>query len=378
MTEKLPPCKYVDSDAAWRACLDELRTVDQFAIDLESNGLFAYRERICLIQISTRQTDYIIDPLAGLDFEPLGRMIADPRVENVLHASEYDLILMKREHDWDIHNLFDTMWAARVIGHEKIGLASVLGAMYGMEIDKKYQRANWCERPLNRDQLTYAQTDTHYLLRLRDDLEDELASMGRYDEFIEILEEQSRVRLPDVAFTVDSFWSIQGASDLQGHERAVLRELNILRDQIARDRDRPAFKVFGNRTLIELATRKPTKMGQLHGITGLRGRTITRYGGQLLNAIERGRAAPAPKRPKRGKRPPEIVSARYDALYNWRKLRARERGVASDVVMTRETMWDIAHAGPTSAETLADVASFGEVRRGLYGKEVLALLSTVT
>ena len=377
MSDQLPPYTYVATEPVWTDCIEHLRNFDQFSIDLESNGLFAYRERICLIQISTRERDFIIDPLVGLDLTPLGELIMNPRIEKVLHASEYDLILMKREHDWDIKNLFDTMWAARVIGHEKIGLASVLGALYGMEIDKKYQRTNWCERPLSDEQLAYAQTDTHFLLQLRDDLEDDAASMGRYDELMEILEEQSHVRLPDTDFTEESFWGIQGVRDLGDRGRAILRELNILRDQIARERDRPAFKVFGNRTLIELAERKPKNMGQLNKITGLRGRTLNRYGAQLLAAIDKGRSAPKPKAKKRSERVPEIVAIRYDRLHEWRKNRARERNVASDVVMTRETMWDIAHAGPDSAETLAQIASFGEVRRAIYGEDVLSVLSKI-
>ncbi len=374
MTERLPEYQYIETDSTWAACVAELQQVQQFAIDLESNGLFAYREQICLIQISTRDTDYIVDPLSDIDLSPLGDLIANPKIEKILHASEYDLILMKREHDWEIANLFDTMWAARVIGYEKIGLASMLNALYDMQIDKKFQRANWCERPLSDGQLAYAQTDTHYLFQLRDDLEDKLASLGRYDEAIEIFEEQSRVRLPDTDFSAESFWNIQGISDLTPRKKAILRELNILRDKIARSRNRPAFKVFGNRTLIDLASRSPKRIGQLNDISGLRGRNVSRYGQRILDAIERGRKAELPKKP-RNKRQPEAVSQRYDALHNWRKERARQRGVASDVVMTRETMWDLAEANPDSAETLAQVETFGAVRRKLYGTEVLSLLS---
>lgn len=374
MIERLPEYHYVDSAESWSSCLAELRQVQQLAIDLESNGLFAYREQICLIQISTRETDYIIDPLSKIDISPLGDLITDPNIEKVLHASEYDLILMMREHGWQMANLFDTMWAARIIGYEKIGLASMLNALYGMEIDKKFQRADWCKRPLSEGQLAYAQTDTHFLFQLRDDLEEELANLGRYDEAIEIFEEQSNVRLPDTAFSAESFWSIQGVSDLTPRKKAIVRELHILRDKLAKQRNRPAFKVLSNSTLVDLAIRTPRRMSQLNDISGLRGRNISRYGQRILEAIERGKTADIPKR-TRNKRHPEAVSQRYDALHTWRKERARKRGVASDVVMTRETMWDIAKANPNSAETLAQIDSFGPVRRKIYGEEVLSLLN---
>ena len=154
-----------------------------------------------------------------------------------------------------------------------------------------------------------------------------------------------------------------------------MRELNIFRNDIARERNRPAFKVFGNRTLIELAERMPHKQNQLYGINGLRGRNVNRYSQQILDAVERGRNAPAPKRPKRGERPPDDVANRYEKLHNWRKVKARQRDVASDVIMTRETIWDIAWADPDSAETLAQVTSFGPVRRTLYGAEILTILN---
>lgn len=374
MSDTLPPYIFVDSEAIWHDCIAELQQVQQFAIDLESNGLFAYRESICLIQISTHAHDYIIDPLSDIDLAPLGVLITDPKIEKILHASEYDLILMKREHDWELQNLFDTMWAARVIGYEKIGLASMLDALYGMKIDKKFQRANWCERPLSEGQLRYAQTDTHYLFQLRDDLEDKLAELGRYDELIEIFEEQSKVRLPDVAFSAEAFWQIQGVRDLAPRAQAILRELNITRNEIAKQRNRPPFKVFGNRTLLELAERAPQKMPQLTPISGLRQHNINRYGRRILTAIQKGEKAPLPKKPARVKRHPEAVASRYESLHKWRKEFARQRGVASDVILTRETMWDIAKANPRSAADLPAITAFGPVRRKLYGTEVLNIL----
>ncbi|HFC13013.1 MAG TPA: ribonuclease D [Anaerolineae bacterium] len=374
MPDTLPPCIFVDSVAAWNTCLEELQQVQQFAIDLESNGLFAYRERICLIQISTHAHDYIIDPLSEIDLAPLVTLIENPKIEKILHASEYDLILMKREHDWDMHNLFDTMWAARLIGYEKIGLASMLNALYGMKIDKKFQRANWCERPLSKGQLDYAQTDTHYLFQLRDDLEDMLAGMGRYDELIEIFEEQAKVRLPDVDFSAEAFWQIQGMRDLTPRGRAILRELNIMRNEIAKRRNRPPFKVFGNHTLLEIADIAPQRMQQLTPITGLRQHNISRYGRRILAAVQKGKKAPIPKKPARIKQHSDAVSARYETLHKWRKAYARQRGVASDVILTRETMWDIAIANPRSAADLSAITSFGPVRRKLYGAEVLSVL----
>ena len=116
------------------------------AVDTESNSLFAYQERVCLIQFSTPQEDFLVDPLALDDLSPLERLFADPQIEKIFHAAEYDLITLKRDFKFDFENLFDTMVAARILGWEEIGLGSILKAEFDVELNKRYQRANWGRR----------------------------------------------------------------------------------------------------------------------------------------------------------------------------------------------------------------------------------------
>ncbi len=369
----LKPYIYVDTTERWYDCLDELYSVPQFAIDLESNGLHAYRESICLIQISTRTQDYIIDPQADLEWGPLGQLIEDAAVEKVLHASEYDLILMNKAHGWNLYNLFDTMWAVRILGIEKIGLANVLEMYYDLEISKKHQRANWSERPLSSSQLAYAQTDTHYLLQLRDDLTVELEAAGRLEEAAETFTEQARVRIPNTDFDPENFWSINGVKDLSSRGQAILRELNIFRDHEARRKDKPPFKIMGNRSLLALADYQPRHINQLTGIPGMSDRQARRYSGGILNAIARGSRADIPKRPPRV-RPPEQITKRYELLQKWRKERAIQRGVASDVVVPKDILWDIAKENPQTWQALEQISSLGPWRRGNYGEEILDVL----
>ena len=178
----LPPYRFIAAEDTWQTCLDDLRKQSRIAIDLESNSLYSYREEVCLIQMSTQDIDYIVDPIAGLDLFDLGQIIHDPMVEKVFHAAEYDCILLKSQYGWKLENLFDTMWAARILGYERYSLANMLEEAYGVKLNKKYQKANWCRRPLSEAQLKYAQMDTHYLLRLRNDLSQELEQHGRLEE----------------------------------------------------------------------------------------------------------------------------------------------------------------------------------------------------
>ncbi|MGB1253976.1 MAG: ribonuclease D [Candidatus Promineifilaceae bacterium] len=300
-------------------------------------------------------------------------LIEDPNVEKVLHASEYDLILMRRKHGWHLNNMFDTMWAARILGYTRIGLASMLGELYGLKLDKKYQRANWCQRPLTRDQLDYAQTDTHFLLRMRDDLEQMLREHEKIEEATETFGEQTNIKMPDVDFSADSFWSINGIRSLSPRQKALLRDLNIYRNDEARRRDRPAFKVFSDKTLLEIAAGRPRSLHALRHISGLTDRVIRRYGRHILQIVHRSSRSPIPTPPVRT-RPPEDIADRYEHLHQWRKEHARERGVASDVVISREALWAIARANPHTMDELSELSQLGVWRCRTYGQHILDVL----
>ncbi|MGB7338662.1 MAG: ribonuclease D, partial [Phototrophicaceae bacterium] len=183
---KLPPATYVDTPQALQQMLDTIAGSAEIAVDTESNNMYAYRGQVCLIQLSNRDHDYIIDPLAIDDLQPLAPLFADETIEKIFHAAEYDLLCLKRDFDFDIYNLFDTMAAARLVGAKKFGLGDLLNSYFEIEVDKSHQRDDWGKRPLPKDSLTYAQMDTHYLHELRDNLKASLEKMGRIAEAQEV------------------------------------------------------------------------------------------------------------------------------------------------------------------------------------------------
>ena len=131
----LAPFKFVKNQDEWHSCLNSLQKQPRVAIDLEANSLYAYQEQICLIQITIPDQDFIVDPLSDLDLSELGGLISNPRLEKIFHAAEYDLILFKRQFGWHLQNLFDTMWAARILGYSRCGLANLLNSSYGVTLN---------------------------------------------------------------------------------------------------------------------------------------------------------------------------------------------------------------------------------------------------
>jgi ribonuclease D len=370
----LSPARYIRRTGDLRRLMDRLRGEPLVAIDTESNSLYAYYERVCLVQLSTRERDYLIDPLALDDISPMAALLADPAIEIVFHAAEYDVITLKRDFGFAFASIFDTMLAARTCGWNKLGLGNMLEEQFGVHVDKKYQRADWSRRPLPPEQLLYAQMDTHYLPALRDRLMGELARLGHLEEARESFKALASLPPAQHTFDPEGYWRIHDARDLSRNQMAVVRELYLLRDEIARQWDWPPFKVFGDGALVNLAVLSPRHVQDLHAAKGLNGRLIQREGERIVQAVARGLRAKPPRPPQQPRGPNPDVLLRYDALHEWRKQRAAERGVESDVIIPRETLWALARRVPTRVEDLEQIPGLGPWRRAEYGAELIDVL----
>ena len=371
---KLTPATYIDTAAALRALAPQLAQQPFLSIDTESNSLYAYREQVCLFQISTRTADYIIDPLAIDDMEPLGALLADERIEKILHAAEYDIMGIKRDFGFAINNIFDTMLAARICGHRQVGLNSMLKQYAGIELDKKHQRDNWGKRPLPAVNLQYAQMDTHFLGMLRNDLYDELAQQGRLAEARDLFEELRYIEPPDTSFDPDGYWHIGKPKGLNRQQMAILREVYLWREAVAERRDVPPFKVITNDTMVAIARRAPANRDELAEIRGLSTALLRRYGDALLKLIDEGSRAKLPSPPRRPQPAPPKIMERFSALREWRKMRAEARGVESDVIISKTAMWALATEAPRSLDDLESIPGIGPWRLSAYGSELLAVL----
>lgn len=373
---ELPPFIYIENESEWQRCLETLSTASQLAIDLESNSMYVYREEICLIQISTPEQDYIIDPLAEIDLSPLGNLLADRAIEKIFHAVEYDLILMRRQFNWTLNNLFDTMWAARILGYDRVGLANMLNDLFDIELDKRFQRADWGKRPLSAEQLTYAQRDTHYLFRLREKLGQELAAGNHQAEAAEIFEMQTQIDPPDDQFDPNRFWSLNGVSDLSRQEKSIAHALYLYRHEIAKSLNRPLYKIIGDKVLLRMAWEQPRSVQDLYQMKGLGNWLVRRYGREIISVMNKARRSDPPRRPRQPRRPAQAILDRYETLHQWRKERARARGVESDVVMSKEALWHLARENPaTLNELTAHEAVIGHWRTQTYGPEIVRLLN---
>lgn len=370
-----PPI-WVATPNALAAMVQRLHQQPVIAVDTESDSMHAYFEKVCLIQFSVPGADYLLDPLVLPDLSTLSPILADPAVEKVFHAAEYDVMVLKRDHSFQFANLFDTMVASRVLGWPRHGLGGILAEYFGVAQDKRMQRNNWARRPLSTGEMEYARLDTHYLLPLRQILLTELQEAGLLAEAREMFAEATVAVWQGGKFDPNGFWRIRGAHDLDPVGLAVLRELYLFRDREARRRDRPPFKIMSSVTLLRLAKARPQAMGALNHIKGMTPYLVRRYGRDVLQAIARGCRAKPPSPPRRANHrwPAPQVTARYEALRAWRKDRAALRNVDPDVIVSNAALMALARHRPGTLKDLEKTDILGPVKRGEYGPEILKVL----
>ena len=321
------PARLITDSKALKDVIERLRGEPVVGLDTESNGFHRYPERVCLVQLASRDENYLVDPLAVADMSPLGLLLTDRRVRKVLHSADYDLRCLDREWSFRFENLYDTSIAAHFAGLDRLGLAASAERFLGVTLnkDKRLQRADWSLRPLSKAALEYAAADTAYLLPLRDAIEKSLASLGRSEWALEESRRMEQIRYvapepPEVAYL-----SMKGSKALDGRGLAVLRRLVMARDQEARRLDRPPFRVLGNQTLLHLAADPGADLTQT---PGLGAPALRRMGNRIRKAIQEGLADEPVKRPPRPHpampRPTADDDARLSKLRAWRNERAAE------------------------------------------------------
>jgi len=262
---------YVQDAASAAPLADELRHLDRIALDCEAAGFHRYSDRLCLVQLTPPGQTYIVDPLAFDPSELLRSALEDPDVVVLMHGADFDLRLLARDLDIRLRGLFDTQVAAALLGAKQLGLAALLEGRLGIKVSKKYQRADWAQRPLIDGMLDYAAGDTRHLAPLADLLAEDLANAGReawVEEECDALEDSAFASTDAFEEPKDPVLRVKGARDMTPRHVTALREALDWRDRIAKRRDRAPFRVVGDPPLLDAVARFPRSTGELADIKG--------------------------------------------------------------------------------------------------------------
>jgi ribonuclease D len=344
-------------------------------VDLEADSMYHYFEKVCLIQIATESVSYVMDPLALRDLSALHPVFSNPRIRKVFHGADYDIRSLYRDFRIEVENLFDTQLACRFLGLRETSLEAVLRSRFQVELNKKYQRADWSQRPLSPEMVEYAAMDGRYLIPLARMLEKELEEKDRLSWVEEecLLMSKVRFSLPSHA---PRCLKVKGAFLLDPGSLAVLEALLEFREAQAQKSDLPPFKVLRNESLLELAVRKPSRLEELETGKILSRKQIDRYGTSLLREIHRTMAIPdedLPVYPREAR--PDLSSPlrqRVKPLKTWRDMRARNLGIEPGILLNNALINDLASRTPGSVEEMEKIPGLKKWQQSHFGREILA------
>lgn len=268
------PATLVDDEEGLDEMIKELKNAKEIAIDLEHHDLHTYVGIACLMQISTRDKDWIVDTLKPWrrKLERLNEVFADPKIVKVLHGSHSDMIWLQRDFGIYVVGLFDTYHASRALNYPSGGLAYLLQTFANFSANKKYQRADWRVRPLPQKLVEYAQADTHFLLFIYDSMRNELISKSNPDNdllasVLQASKEEAlqRYEHPFYDFELGSGTSgwykllLRPGCNFNKEQFSVFRALHKWRDTVARERDESTAFLMPVTKLMAIAQLMPTK-----------------------------------------------------------------------------------------------------------------------
>lgn len=356
----------------------ELETATVAGVDLEADSMHHFEEKICLIQIYYNHKNVLIDPLALDDLDALKPFLADPKIPKIFHGADYDVRSLYRDFDIEINNLFDTEIASRFLGYNESGLGTALQREFNLTVDKRFQKKDWSIRPLPKDMLDYAASDTLFLVQLARLLRARLKELGR----LEWVEEESllisRVRPPE-----DNddplFLNFKGAGRLKDGALTVLEALLHLRQHYAKKKDRAPFMIMGNKALLELATLQPQSLDELKNSKLLSPRQLEMYAKEIIKTIKQVKTLPRDQWLRypytRQKRMTDAELEMAEKLKAMRDVKAHALGLAESLLLTKAQMNLLAQTKPRTLTELAQTETIRRWQVDYMGSDIIQVIA---
>ena len=365
----------VTTPQALSQLLAHLRDAGSFAYDSEFIGELTYIPKLCLLQVATTQKVALIDPLVGLDLIPFWELVADEGVEKITHAGEQDVEPVVRHLRREAKNLFDTQIACGFIGMAyPVALSKLVAELIGAKLGKGLTFSHWDQRPLSAAQLRYAADDVRYLPALRAMIGARLDETGHADWARQEFDAMCDARLyqfnPETAYL-----RVRGATSLSAQGLAVLRELVIWRDAVARAHDVPPRAFLKDEILIDLSRSPVKSLEKLDRVRGLPRPVEHAHGREIVEATLRGLATPPGKFPfARPVEPTPTERFRADALWAIAQCICAGNGIDAALATSRQEIGDF-HRLVSAGKSLERLSLMTGWRRGALGEPLLDLLT---
>ncbi len=368
---------YISDNTALKEAVNTLTRTEAIAVDLEADSMYHYQEKVCLIQMAQNGRVWVIDPLTVDNMTPLATVFSDGSIEKIFHGADYDIRSLYRDFRIELSNLFDTELASRFLGISQTGLGNVLTSRFNIHVEKKYQKKDWSKRPLPPDMIAYAAGDVVYLHALADLLKAELADAGRDQWVREECQRLTRVRPAEVNHD-PLFWRFSGAGRLDRRSLAVLEAVLTVRNQIARKKDRPVFKIMSSRAVLRVAVEKPITLSDLKESRVLSEKQLVMYASDLLAAVNSAMDLSLEDLPvyPRKKKPPSDpkIARRIKALRTRREAIAESLKMPTGQLINNTQLSVIAAVNPKDKAALSHIEGIKAWQVDAFGDELILAL----
>jgi ribonuclease D len=365
----------ITSDDALSQLLEKLRTTGSFAYDTEFIGELTYFPKLCLIQVASRDTIALIDPLAGLSLTPFWTLLCDGSVEKIVHAGAQDIEPVIRHTGLSPENIFDTQVCAGFAAMPyPVSLSKLVMELTGARLGKGLTFSHWDKRPLSAMQLRYAADDVRYLPLVRQKIGDRLESLGHEHWAAQ----QCAAQCDVTVYRFDpatQYLRVRGASSLLPRNLAVLRELTAWRDASARAHDVPPRTFLRDEVMLELARNPVKAVEKLARVRGLPRPVEHAHGAQIVEMTLRALALPAAALPP-PREPEPTPHEKFSAEALWAAAQCLCAGKSIDpgVATDRQEVGDFVRAFASKAGVETHHLMTGW-RREAIGADLAALLS---
>ncbi|MHA1169044.1 MAG: ribonuclease D, partial [Candidatus Hodarchaeales archaeon] len=377
----LPAPEYITDSKQLEQAVKQILKYDTVSVDIEADGRFSYVEKLCLVQLATVEKAYIIDVLMNDDNSLLRDIFENRNIQKIFHDGRWDIELIKRDLKINVLNVFDTSAAYRVIGNiHHTSLDKLIHNYFDVSLDKKLQKANWGKRPLTNEMLIYGQLDVHFLIPLKEKLLKEIVSMDRLyliEDYCSFLES---VTPTEAKFNPNSFWRVKGMQKLSPQQQAVLKELYLWRESVAKARNKPPYMIMSNDLLIEISKNCPSNKEELLGIYHAKEYLVNKYGKKIINCVKKGLESEAPVFPEDNiiKRYPQVKNdLKVNKLFfvkisEWRRKTASRLGIDPELVLPKDSVLKLAFL--IEKGEIHPLPGFSEEKIRRYRKELMRLL----
>ncbi len=369
------PVEHVADAAGLADICEHLSGTRRFALDTEFVGERTYYPKLELIQVASRERIALIDCRAVEDLGPFFEILANHRIQKVLHAAQQDVELFEGLTGELPSPVIDTQIASALAGYgAQVGYAQLAEKLLGVSLEKSETLSNWSHRPLTKAQLAYAVDDVRYLLPLYEKVRARLTELDRWDW---VKEECVRVQNLTRGLTVapnEAYLRVRGRGSLRPKALAVLRELAAWREESARASNKPRVSIARDEALVEISRRSPDSVSGLRNLRAVRSREIERRAGEVVERISAALARPKEEWPQpppaQGPSPAPGVAELLQAVV---REHADEQSIAPSMLATQAELQQLVsrHLAGNGVDDLRLMQGW---RRSIVGADLIAVL----